>query len=231
MKNSENNLLIKFRNLINVFLHAETIWFLFYFNLINIFGIYRHYIIISHGKIIATFLLVRKFFVSISRQTLLVCIFIDAVFSTIVRTIKLMLHWSLRRATRNQSVKRRNRIIRPLSEVARGGSTKTPQRSSQLSNLRQRIAEIRKFETFERRVQKKGAGDSGNCKTTSAPGINFHNERAQCYAVWQTSSQTRLLFWNIQASSSSFAIPLPYTGGSGASNPSLADRFLSSDFL
>lgn len=144
-----------------------------------------------------------------------------------------MLRWSLR-ATRNQSVNRRNRIIRPLSEVARGGSTKTPQHSSQLSNLRERIAEIRKFETFERRAQKKGAGDSGNCKTTSAPGINFHNERVQCYAVWQSSSQTRPLFWNIQASSSSFATPwclCPYTGGSGASNPSLADRFLSSDFL
>lgn len=88
---------------------------------------------------------------------------------------------------------RRNRIIRPLSEVARGGSTKTPRRSSQLSNLRQRIAEIRKFETFDKRAQKEGAGDPGNCKTTSAPGINFHNERAQCYAVWQSSSQTRPL--------------------------------------
>lgn len=110
------------------------------------------------------------------------------------------------RGTRNQSANRCNRIIRPLSEVARGGSTKTSQRSSQLSNLRQRIAEIRKFETFDERVQKKGAGDSGNCKTTSAPGINFHNERAQYYAVWQSSSRTRPLFWNIQASSS-FTIP------------------------
>lgn len=84
---------------------------------------------------------------------------------------------------------------------------KLSRRSSQLSNLRQRFAEIRKFETFDKRAQKKGAGDSGNCKTTFAPGINFHNERAQCYAVWQSSSQTRPLSGISWQTFPSFAIP------------------------
>ena len=38
----------------------------------------------------------------------------------------------------------------------------------QSSNLRRGNAETRKFETFDKHAQKEGAGDSGNCKTTSA---------------------------------------------------------------
>jgi len=57
--------------------------------------------------------------------------------------------------------------------------------------------------------------------------INFHNEHAQCYAIWQSSSQTRLPSGilgqlSVLPDSQSFAIPRCLrrnTGDSGASNP------------
>lgn len=142
-----------------------------------------------------------------------------------------------------------NRIIHLflVSPVA-ARRQKTSRHSLQSSNLRRRaalrgIAKTRKFETFNKRAQKEGAGDPGNCKTTSALASTFIMSTLNVTPFGNRPARRASAFWNTQRQPSAlpdsripFAIPRCLRRNTGDSAGrripfALANRFLSSDFL
>lgn len=74
-----------------------------------------------------------------------------------------------------------------------------PPSPREASNLRQLAAASRRSgnSKLSTNVRKKKVPGPGELQNNIRTGINFHNECAQCYVVWQSSSQT-LAFWNTQ---------------------------------
>lgn len=99
----------------------------------------------------------------------------------------------LRRATRNQSMKQPNRIIHLflVSPVACRQKPRAIHPGLAISAGAPRHRGDPEIRNFRQTCAKRRCRGPGELQNNIRTDINFHNERAQCYAVWQSSSQTR----------------------------------------